>query len=63
MKLPDSIQNSPPVIIFAEVYELASKHKKTAIIVIIGELWVHSLVFSHMGELKSVMQLIPFLGN
>ena len=63
MKVPERVQNATAYIILVEVYELVTKHKKTAFIVFVFELWVHSLTFSHMAELKSVIQLIPFFGN
>ena len=47
-------------VIITEVLELCSKHKKAATIIIIWELWVHSLMFQHLAELKSILELLPF---
>jgi hypothetical protein len=60
MNIPSRVQNAPIYIIFAEVVEICQRHKKTALIVFVVELWIHSLMFSHLAELKSLWQLLPF---
>ena len=48
-------------VILNELTEIASKHKKATILIILFEIWVHSLMFQHLGELKTIYELIPFL--
>jgi len=49
--------------IVSSLYNLAKGHKKTTIMVILFEIWVHSLMFQHLAELKHIWQLVPFIGG
>ena len=48
-------------VIAGELIDIALKHKKKAAIVIIFHLWLYSLAFKHIAELKSLLDLIPFI--
>ena len=48
-------------IIASKLIDIAMEHKKKALVFIIIELWVHSLSFQHLHELKSMWDLIPFI--
>lgn len=50
-------------IIVTEVLDLIRKHKRAALLIFIVELYVHSLVFQHLTEIKSIIELIPFVGK
>lgn len=45
------------------VVSIALQHKKKAIMFIAIEIWIHSLSFQHIGELKTLWELIPFFGH
>ena len=49
--------------IAGEFIDLWFAHPKKMTAFIIIELWIHSLSFQHLTELKSLMDLIPFLGK
>jgi hypothetical protein len=49
--------------IVTSLYYLAKNHKKTFVLVLLFEFWVHSLMFQHLAELKTLWQLIPFIGG
>lgn len=47
--------------IVTELVALVLAHKKKAALVIVIELWIHSLTFQHLAELKHLYELIPFI--
>ena len=48
--------------IAGEVVDLYVAHPKKMFAFTLFELWVHSLMFQHLTELKSLSELIPFFG-
>jgi len=44
-------------VIFSEIWPIVVKYKKTVIILFIIELWVHSLMFQHIAEAKSIYDI------
>lgn len=49
--------------IFKELLCLIRKHPRKAVLFIVLELWVHSLGFHHIEEMKDLMDLIPFFNH
>lgn len=47
--------------IMSQLWDFAKEHPKKTLIILIFEIWIHSLVFQHIGELKQIKELIPFL--
>lgn len=47
-------------IILDALLELARAHPKKALMFFFFNLWVYSLMFQHLTELKSIWELIPF---
>ncbi len=49
--------------IVTSIYALANQSKTSRRLfwlLVLLELWVHSLMFQHLSELKNIKQLIPF---
>ena len=46
-----------------EFIDLWVAHPKKVTLLVVLELWIHSLMFQHITELQSLMQLIPFFGQ
>ena len=47
--------------IINEFTTLFKAHKRKFLLFMLFELWVHGLAVHHLSELKSLMELIPFL--
>jgi hypothetical protein len=47
-------------VLFLALFEWARSHKRYIIAFLLIEGWVHSLMFSHLTELKAMTELIPF---
>ena len=41
-------------VVFCELWPIVVRHKKTVIVLFVIELWVHSLMFQHLYEAKSI---------
>lgn len=49
--------------IMSKLYDIAKANPKKAALIILFELWLHSLLFHHMQEMKDLMDLIPFFNH
>lgn len=47
-------------VLFLSALEWARAHKGRMLAFLIFEAWVHSLVFSHLTELRQLAEVIPF---
>lgn len=52
------IRGSAWAVIFVELTVIAKRNKKTAALVILGELWLISLGFHHLSEAQSIYELL-----
>jgi hypothetical protein len=54
-------------VVFSEVWPILVAHKKKVFVVLVFELWVHSLLWQHLSELKKISDAFPilksFIGN
>lgn len=50
-------------VIFGEIWPIVTKYKKTVFIVAIVELWIHSLMFRHLQDIKDISEMFPFLSG
>lgn len=49
--------------IFQIIFTFGKKHPLATLFFLVLELWIHSLLFQHLAELKDIWQLIPFIGG
>lgn len=45
-----------------EFIDLYAAHPKKMTVFLIVELWIHSLVFQHLHEIKTLRELFPVIG-
>ena len=48
-------------VILGELLNLAKAHPKKAWAILVFHVWIYSLVFQHVSEIRNVLQLIPFV--
>jgi hypothetical protein len=63
VKLSPSNQYANAMVVFSEIWPIVVKHKKKVVLILLFEVWVHGLVIHHVQELKSLLDLFPFLGG
>ena len=62
MSEEEEVVSSRAAILFSEIWPLVVKYKKTCVILFLFELWIHSLVFQHLHELKTLKDVFPIIG-
>lgn len=66
MRNPQEVVNEKylaAAVVFSEVWPIVMRHKKTALLIFLVELWIHSLMFRHLHEIKEIKDAFPFLGT
>lgn len=58
-----SDQYAALAVVIAEILPIVMAHKKMTLLVVLFHIWVYGLAIHHIGELKSLMELLPFFGQ
>lgn len=66
MKKPNEVVSEATMsaaVVFSEIWPIIVRHKKTTVALVVFELWVHSLVWQHLHDIKTISEVFPIFGH